>query len=156
MVTMEELSYGEVTLEVPSDLCNDISLLFDIISPDTWNNCITDEHREALMNYLPDFPENDLEEKTRTLEMFFMDENFRFGTPLRIFFDYLTKGFFNPKISKMRASQKKIMFREYRFRMKEYLHSTLEETLVRRKRVLDIVSNMPPDEIPKIPRLLLN
>lgn len=153
---MEELSYGNVTLEVPSDLCNDISLLFDIISPDTWNNCITDEHREALMNYLPDFAENDLEEKTRTLEMFFMDENFRFGTPLRIFYDYLTKGYFNPKISRMRAAQKKIMFKEYRFRMKEYLHTTLEETLVRRKRVLDIVSNMPPNEIPKIPRLLPN
>ncbi|KAG7173151.1 Nuclear factor related to kappa-B-binding protein-like [Homarus americanus] len=150
---METIVYSGVTLEIPSEICQDISLLFEIISPDTWNNHLTDEHREMLMGFLPEFPHNDLEEKTRTLEMFFMDENFRYGTPLRIFHEQLCKGFFNPEISKMRAIHKKIMYREYRYRQKQYFHHTLEEVLVRRKRVLDIVSNMPPDDIPKIPRL---
>lgn len=151
---METVVYSGVTLEIPSEICEDISLLFDIISPDTWNNHLTDEHREMLMGFLPEFPHNDLEEKTRTLEMFFMDENFRFGTPLRLFHEQLCKGFFNPEISKMRAVHKKILYKEYRYRQKQYLHHTLEEVLVRRKRVLDIVSNMPPDDVPKIPRLL--
>nr|XP_045623906.1 nuclear factor related to kappa-B-binding protein-like isoform X2 [Procambarus clarkii] len=150
---METVVYSGVSLEIPSEICQDISLLFEILSPDTWNNHLTDEHREMLMGYLPEFPHNDLEEKTRTLEMFFMDENFRYGTPLRLFHEQLCKGFFNPEISKMRAIHKKIMYREYRYRQKQYLHHTLEEVLVRRKRVLDIVSNMPPDDIPKIPRL---
>ena len=41
----------------------------------------------------------------------------------------------------------------FRYRQKDYLHHTLEEVLVRRKRVLDIVNSMPPDDIPKIPRI---
>lgn len=150
---METITCAGVTLDLPSEMCQDISLLFEVISPDTWNNHLTDEHREMLMGFLPDFPENDLEEKTRTLEMFFMDQNFRHGTPLRLFHEQLSKGFFNPEISKMRALHKKILYREYRYRQKQYVHHTLEEILVRRKRVLDIVSNMPPDDVPKIPRL---
>ncbi|XP_053655777.1 nuclear factor related to kappa-B-binding protein isoform X3 [Cherax quadricarinatus] len=150
---METVLYSGVSLELPSEICEDISLLFEILSPDTWNNHLTDDHREMLMGFLPEFSHNDLEEKTRTLEMFFMDENFRFGTPLRLFHEQLCKGFFNPEISKMRAIHKKIMYKEYRYRQKQYLHHTLEEVLVRRKRVLDIVSSMPPDDIPKIPRL---
>ncbi|KAK8395851.1 hypothetical protein O3P69_005749 [Scylla paramamosain] len=150
---MEKIVYAGVSLEVPSEVCENINILFEMISPDTWNNHLTDEHRERLMGFLPTFPQNDLQEKTRTLEMFFMDENFRHGTPLRLFHEQLCKGFFNPEIAKMRAIHKKILFREYRYRQKQYLHHTLEEILVRRKRVLDIVSSMPPDDVPKIPRL---
>ncbi|KAG0710166.1 Nuclear factor related to kappa-B-binding protein [Chionoecetes opilio] len=150
---MEKVVYAGVSLELPSEVCENINVLFDMISPDTWNNHLTDEHRERLMGFLPTFPQNDLQEKTRTLEMFFMDENFRHGTPLRLFHEQLCNGFFNPEIAKMRAIHKKIQRREYRYRQKQYLHHTLEEILVRRKRVLDIVSSMPPDDIPKIPRL---
>lgn len=149
---METIVYADVSVDIPSDICQDINLLFDIISPETWNNQLTDDHREMLMRFLPDFAQDDLEEKTRTLEMFFMDENFRHGTPLRIFHDQLSKGFFNPEIKKMRDIHKKVLYKEYRYRQKQYLHHTLEEVLVRRKRVLDIVYSMPPDDVPKIPR----
>lgn len=44
-----------------------------------------------------------------------MDQNFRHGTPLRLFHEQLSKGFFNPEISKMRALHKKILYREYRY-----------------------------------------
>ena len=47
--------------------------------------------------------------------MFFMDENFKFGTPLRIFQDWMCKGFFNPKISKIRAANKKVLLKEYKY-----------------------------------------
>ncbi|XP_064086642.1 nuclear factor related to kappa-B-binding protein-like, partial [Macrobrachium nipponense] len=150
---METIVYAGVSVDIPSDICQDINLLFDIISPETWNNQLTDDHREMLMRFLPDFAQDDLEEKTRTLEMFFMDENFRHGTPLRIFHDQLSKGFFNPEIKKMRDVHKKVLYKEYRYRQKQYLHHTLEEVLVRRKRVLDIVNSMPPDDVPKIPRM---
>ncbi|XP_050695890.1 nuclear factor related to kappa-B-binding protein-like isoform X3 [Eriocheir sinensis] len=150
---MEKIVYAGVSLEIPSEICENINILFEMISPDTWNNQLTDEHRERLMGFLPTFPENDLQEKTRTLEMFFMDENFRHSTPLRLFHEQLCKGFFNPEIAKVRTIHKKMLLREYRYRQKQYLHHTLEEILVRRKRVLDIVSSMPPDDVPKIPRL---
>lgn len=68
----------------------------------------------ASQGFLPTFPENDLQEKTRTLEMFFMDENFRHGTPLRLFHEQLCKGFFNPEIAKVRTIHKKMLLREYR------------------------------------------
>ena len=46
---METIEYAGVSLEIPSDICQDISLLFEIISPEAWNNHLTDEHREMLM-----------------------------------------------------------------------------------------------------------
>ncbi|KAK4312817.1 hypothetical protein Pmani_015828 [Petrolisthes manimaculis] len=150
---MEKLVYNGVSVDIPWDITEDIGLLLDIISPDTWNNHLTDEHRHMLMGFLPEFPHNDLEEKKRTLEMFFMDQNFRHGSPLRLFHHQLCNGHFNTQINKMRTIHNKILYREYRYRQKQYFHRTLEETLVRRKRVLDIVTHMPPDDIPKIPRL---
>ena len=47
--------------------------------------------------------------------MFFMDQNFRHGTPLRMFHDQLCKGFFNPEIKKIRDKHQKILYREYRY-----------------------------------------
>lgn len=46
---MEEIKYDGLTFEVPSGLGDDFSYLLDIISPDTWNNIFTDEHRKMLM-----------------------------------------------------------------------------------------------------------
>ena len=46
---MEKIVCAGVTLEVPSEMCDNINILFDIISPDTWNNHLTDQHRERLM-----------------------------------------------------------------------------------------------------------
>ena len=46
---METVMYAGVSVDLPAAMCDDISLLFDIISPDTWNNHLTDENRESLM-----------------------------------------------------------------------------------------------------------
>lgn len=54
------------------------------------------------------FPENDLEEKTRTLEMFFMDVNFRYGTPLRQFHSMLQSGQFGPSVIELRKRKNRI------------------------------------------------
>ncbi|RXG67438.1 Nuclear factor related to kappa-B-binding protein [Armadillidium vulgare] len=138
---MEEIIYGDDVFKIPSGLCDDFSVLLDIISPDTWNNILTDEHREMLMKYLPDFPQDDLNEKTHTLEMFFMNENFYFGSPLQNFFHNLKRGFYNPHVTKLRKIQRKILKRTYKYRQKKYVHNLLEEILVKRREMLEEIKD---------------
>ena len=46
---MDDISYGEDSFSIPSNIKDDMTLLYDIISPDTWNNILTDKHRKKLM-----------------------------------------------------------------------------------------------------------
>ncbi|KAF2367770.1 NFRKB winged helix-like domain [Trinorchestia longiramus] len=149
---LEEVECCGVRLQLPRDVCWDFSLLAEIISPETWNNCLTEENREELMNYLPTFPENDLEEKTRTLEMFFMDVNFRYGTPLRQFHRLLQSGYFNPSIARQRRRKEAINRKIWRYQYSDYLRVTLEETIVRRQHYIDLAMTLGPGSKP--PRLL--
>ncbi|XP_047741426.1 nuclear factor related to kappa-B-binding protein isoform X1 [Hyalella azteca] len=142
---LEVVEFGDVRLELPQDICWDYSLLAEIISPETWNNCLTEENREELMNYLPTFPENDLELKTHTLEMFFMDVNFRHGTPLRNFHRLLQSGYFNPNIAKQRKKREQINRKIWRHEHAEYLRCTLEATIVRRQQYIDLAKTLGPD-----------
>ena len=49
MDVVEVVQCDGITLRLPPDLCTDFSLLTEVISPETWNNYLTDDNREALM-----------------------------------------------------------------------------------------------------------
>lgn len=68
-----------------------------------------------LQTFLPDFPEDDLSEKTKTLQMFFMNENFNFGSPLQKFFFDFKQGFYNPDVAKIRKVHRKILNKSYKY-----------------------------------------
>ena len=45
----EELSYQGTSLWVPVGVSRDYNLLADIVSPETWNDHLSDPNREELM-----------------------------------------------------------------------------------------------------------
>uniref|UniRef100_A0A6A7FQJ2 Nuclear factor related to kappa-B-binding protein-like n=3 Tax=Hirondellea gigas TaxID=1518452 RepID=A0A6A7FQJ2_9CRUS len=148
MSSLEEMLCCGIKLQLPADVCHDYQLLAELISPETWNHCLTDDNREELMNLLPTFPENDLEEKTHTLEMFFMDVNFRYGTPLRRFHHQLQSGHFNPTIARHRANREAVQRKLRRYEYRDHLHHTLEDTIIRRQQYIELANSLPPDTVP--------
>lgn len=94
------------SLELPQELCEDFSLFKEFFSMKTWE-ALGGEHREHLKKLLPKFPENDQEEKEKTLKMLFNLEPFHFSSPLDVFYNNLRQGNYRPDIAKMRKFLKK-------------------------------------------------
>jgi hypothetical protein len=67
-----------------------------------------------FQNFLPNFPENDAEEKDKTVSMLFAQENIRFGNPLTEFQNQLQAAYFRPDVSKMRALLRKARHKDYK------------------------------------------
>lgn len=94
------------TVEIPQDLCEDYSVFREFFSIKTWD-ALEDKHKEQLKQYLPNFPENDDEEKEKTVKMLFNHEPFHFTSPFGNFYNNLSQGNFRPDIAKMRKFLKK-------------------------------------------------
>lgn len=86
---------GSQKCSIPFELY-DLPDLSTILSLDTWNNCLTDDERFRLTEYLPDL---DQETFGRTLRELFSGSNFYFGSPLTKVFDRLKGGLCEPRVA---------------------------------------------------------
>ncbi|OAY85535.1 Nuclear factor [Ananas comosus] len=85
---------GNEVCALPVELY-DLPDLGSILSVSTWNECLSEEERFALAEFLPDM---DLETFSQTLRELFAGKNFHFGSPLNTFYDRLKGGLYSPKI----------------------------------------------------------
>ena len=79
---MEEILVGKKTIEIPCDLYTDAAVFNQFFSIDTWNDLLPEEVKMGLLELLPSFPHDDIDEKAKTIEMLFGGENFHFGNPV--------------------------------------------------------------------------
>lgn len=86
---MERCLLGTTVVQLPQALCEQEALLRAVLSIDTWNNVLSEQHKLRLMEFLPNFGENDKEEKVETLQRLFSGCNFKFGNPIHFFFQRL-------------------------------------------------------------------
>ena len=89
---MEEILLGDSVIEVPPDLYENEDLFHTFFSVDTWNDWLPEDLKLHLLKFLPNFPENDIDEKARTIEMLFGGDAFLFRNPLQLFRDDLLQG----------------------------------------------------------------
>nr|XP_019710403.1 uncharacterized protein LOC105057023 [Elaeis guineensis] len=85
---------GNQSCSIPLDLY-DLPDLGTVLSLETWNECLSEEERFALAEYLPDM---DQETFGRTLKELFSAQNFHFGSPLVELFNRLKGGLCDPRI----------------------------------------------------------
>ena len=78
----EEILVGKKTIEIPRDLYTDAAVFNQFFSIDTWNDLLPEEVKMGLLQLLPSFPHDDIDEKAKTIEMLFGGENFHFGNPV--------------------------------------------------------------------------
>ncbi|XP_022826651.1 nuclear factor related to kappa-B-binding protein isoform X1 [Spodoptera litura] len=140
------------SLELPQELCEDYSVFKEFFSMKTWD-ALEDKHKEELSKYLPQFTENEEEEKEKTIKMLFNHEPFHFTSPLGDFYNNLRQGNYRPDIAKMRKFLMKARAKQQKHKIKSYYAKLLPEVLISRERILAAARAAPPGPIPRLPLL---
>lgn len=138
-------------LHLPQGLCEHQDVFQEFFSAHTWNS-LSDNHRQHLRKFLPDFPVDDEHEKTVTLQKLFDGEAFRFESPLLHFHNDLKAGYFRPDIAKMRNMIRKAERLEAKQRYRSFRERMKQEVIDSRKKLLNLVRNLPPGIEPKVER----
>lgn len=149
---MERCLLGNTVVQLPQALCEQEALLRAVLSIDTWNNVLSEQHKLRLMEFLPNFGENDKEEKVETLQRLFSGCNFKFGNPIHFFFQRLRDGLLVPDIARTASLVRKASYRDYRLHQRRYHCRLLQEILISRKRLLDASLHWGPWGGGTIPR----
>lgn len=145
----EECLLGNCRLNLPEDLLEDPEIFFSVMSESTWNEVLTDNQRQHLRQFLPQFPDNDVEEQDRTISDLFNNRNFNFGNPLHLAQKLFRDGFFNPEVVKYRQLCSMSQRKRHLYSLQQYYHRLLKEILVSRKELLDFAAHNGLDFPPK-------
>ncbi|XP_074580818.1 uncharacterized protein LOC141837285 [Curcuma longa] len=117
---------GNQSFSVPLELY-DLSGLGTVLSLETWNECLSEDERFLLAEFLPDM---DQETFGHTLKELFSRENFHFGSPLDTLFIQLKGGLCDPRIVLYRRGLSLLQRHEYYHHLCKY-HNSMVRTLVR-------------------------
>ncbi|KAH7677953.1 nuclear factor related to kappa-B-binding protein [Dioscorea alata] len=110
---------GNQSCSIPLELY-DLPGLGDVLSVETWNECLSEEDRFALSVYLPDM---DQETFSLTLFELFSGANFHFGSPLADLFNKMKGGFCEPRVVLCRRGVNSFQRRKHYHRLREYHNS---------------------------------
>lgn len=136
---------------LPKDLCEDPEIFKELFSPDTWNQ-LSKEERSSLSELLPEFPENNEEERDETIQQLFENTLTRFNqTPLDTFHSNLQDGNYRPDIAHYRTSILKAEEREQRIRECERISLLAEQLVGSREKLLRSAYRCPPGSLPNLP-----
>ncbi|XP_066148931.1 nuclear factor related to kappa-B-binding protein isoform X1 [Euwallacea fornicatus] len=145
---MESAYAGGTKLQLPQGLCERRDIFNEFFTVDLWNS-FSDEHKEHLQTFLPNFPGNDDLEKTKTLQRLFDFDNFWFSNPLSKFFEDLKAGYFRPEIARMRKLIHKKEKDEAKLRHKKYRKQLKIDVLESQSKLLGQIKQVPPGHEPK-------
>lgn len=135
-------------LQLPQGLCERQDIFNEFFTVDLWNS-FSDEHKEHLQTFLPNFPEDDDLEKTKTLQRLFDFDNFWFSNPLTKFFEDLKSGYHRPEIARMRKLIHKREKQEAKLRHKKYRRQLKVDVLESQNKLLSQMKVLPPGHEPK-------
>ncbi|KAJ3676389.1 hypothetical protein LUZ60_003801 [Juncus effusus] len=110
---------GDRSCILPDELY-DLNDLSEILSVDTWNNCLSEEERFALSGFLPDL---DRETFANTLSDLFAGKNFHFASPMSELFTQLKGGLCDPSIVLYKRGLKFLQKRKYYHNLQNYHNS---------------------------------
>ena len=135
---------------LPKDLCENPEVFKEFFSLDTWNHLSKDE-RSSLSNLLPNFPENNEEEKDKTIQHLFANTLTRFNqTPLGNFHNNLQDGNYRQDIAHYRKSILKAEEREQRIRECERISLLAEKLVCSREKLLRSAYRCPAGSLPQM------
>ncbi|XP_036990050.2 nuclear factor related to kappa-B-binding protein isoform X4 [Artibeus jamaicensis] len=141
---MEDCLLGDTRVSLPEDLLEDPEIFFDVVSLSTWEEVLSDSQREHLQQFLPRFPEDDIEQQSQLILALFSGENFRFGNPLHIAQKLFRDGHFNPEVVKYRQLCFKSQYKRYLSSQQQYFHRLLKQILASRSDLLEMARQSGP------------
>ncbi|XP_057955421.1 uncharacterized protein LOC131149200 [Malania oleifera] len=110
---------GNQSCSVPFELY-DLPDLQDILSLDVWNDCLTEEERFSLAQYLPDMDQHSF---MHTLKELFSGCNFHFGSPITKLFEMLKGGFCEPRVALYRQALNYFQRRQHNHLLRKHQNS---------------------------------
>jgi nuclear factor related to kappa-B-binding protein len=136
---------------LPKDLCEHSEIFREFFSLDTWEQ-LSSEEKSHLSNLLPEFPDNNVAERNKTVQQLFANTLTRFNlTPLDNFHNNLQDGNYRPDIAHYRKSILKSEEREQRIRECERISLLAEKLVCSREKLLRSAYRCPPDSMPQLP-----
>ena len=132
----EEVVLNDSIIELPKDLYQKKEIFQEIFNISTWNN-LSENLKLDLQSLLPGFPEDDLEQKAKTIEMLFGGDNFFFGNPVDSFRKALVQGEFSPENVEMKSLILSAKKRNYHQWIQNYQLETAQKCLNSRKKLLE-------------------
>ncbi|XP_045716121.1 nuclear factor related to kappa-B-binding protein isoform X2 [Phyllostomus hastatus] len=141
---MEDCLLGDTRVSLPEDLLEDPEIFFDVVSFSTWEEVLSDSQREHLQQFLPRFPEDNIEQQSQLILALFSGENFRFGNPLHIAQKLFRDGHFNPEVVKYRQLCFKSQYKRYLSSQQQYFHRLLKQILASRSDLLEMARRSGP------------
>lgn len=124
-VGAEFCQVGNRNCSIPLQLY-DLPDLGEVLTLDAWNNCLTEEERFGLAEYLPDM---DQEIFLRTLKELFSGSNFHFGSPIAKLFDMLKGGLCEPRVAFYRQGLNVFQKREHYHFLRKYQNSMVSSVI---------------------------
>ena len=135
--SMEEILLDKEIVEIPSDLYENEELFSNFFSVDSWNELLSEDVKLGLLKYLPSFPNDDIDEKAKTIEMLFGGENFHFGNPITKFRQDLLAGDYYPENADMKKMVMTAQRRNFDEWMDNYQFEIAQKCLNSRKKHLE-------------------
>ncbi|KAJ8947525.1 hypothetical protein NQ318_005002 [Aromia moschata] len=145
---METAQINGFKIQLPQGLCERQDIFKELFTTEVWNS-LSDVHRQHLQTFLPNFPENDELEKTKTLQRLFDLDVFKFNSPLVKFHNDLKAGYFRPDIARMRKIINKAEKKEAKYRYKTYREQLKHEVIESQAKLLNQIRNLPPGVEPR-------
>ncbi|KAJ4971879.1 hypothetical protein NE237_004978 [Protea cynaroides] len=121
----ESCQVDSTNCSIPYELY-DLPDLGEVLTLDAWNNCLTEEERFALAEYLPDM---DQETFMRTLKELFSGNNFHFGSPVTKLFDMLKEGLCEPRVTLYRQGLNFFQKRKHYQLLRNYQNSMVSSLI---------------------------
>ncbi|XP_073526453.1 uncharacterized protein [Phyllobates terribilis] len=116
---------GDQTCCIPYELY-DLPDLREILSLDVWNDCLTEEERFNLTQYLPDM---DQDTYMHTLKELFDCENLYFGNPITKLFEMFKGGLCEPRVALYRSGLNFFQRHEHYHFLRNYQNSMVGNLL---------------------------
>lgn len=136
---------------LPKELCEHSEIFKEFFSVDTWKQLSNDE-RQHLSTFLPQFQENNDEEREETVQQLLANTLTRFGqTPLDAFHNNLQDGNYRPDIAHYRKSIQRAEEREQRIRECERISLLAERLVISREKLLRNAYRGPAGAFPQLP-----
>jgi len=139
---IEELLLDNMLIHAPSDLFTNAEIFSQFFSLQMFNS-LAEDIKEKINTMLPNFPENNAEQKLVTMEMLFGGENFSFGNPILGFREQVLRGKFQPDSLLVNKYVRNACKRDRSLLQEEYQFKLMHDMLISRKQLLESTSGHP-------------
>lgn len=141
---LETCSVDGENVVLPIQICENASVLTEMLSSDLLSEVLTLEDVQHLHSYLPVFKTDLEKERQETWTMLFSKQNFMFGNPVENFSRKMECGLYNPDIAQTRNLFQKLQKKNVKREQRNYYFNLLQSVIMSRQQLIEAASQLPP------------